>query len=71
LSRGNDALFGAAAEAKSVARVRINGSWHKCAMSSEIDEPNDVAGRLRSMWFAGVAEIAGIDLEPRKWLESD
>lgn len=40
-------------------------------MSSEIDEPNDVAGRLRSMWFAGVAEIAGIDLEPRKWLESD
>ena len=38
-------------------------------MSSEIDEPNEVAGRLRSMWFAGVAEIADIDLQRRKWLD--
>jgi hypothetical protein len=38
-------------------------------MSCEIDEPNEVASRLRSMWFAGVAEIADIDLQRRKWLD--
>ena len=38
-------------------------------MIGEIDESNEVAGRLRSMWFASVAEIADIDLQRRKWLD--
>jgi hypothetical protein len=36
---------------------------------SEIDEPNEVAGRLRSMWFASVAEIADIDLQSSNWVD--
>jgi hypothetical protein len=38
-------------------------------MIDEIDESNEVAGRLRSRWFASVAEIADIDLQRRKWLD--
>jgi hypothetical protein len=38
-------------------------------MISEIDEPDEVAARLRAMWFASVAEIADIDLQRRRWLD--
>ena len=32
-------------------------------MIREIDEPNEVAGRPRTMWFASIAESAEIDLQ--------